>query len=261
MTKRKSWLYRMPPVPRAGYHEFITPENSDLEYLTYGRLWVGPQTNYELSTHDHEVALVCLRGKGVLHIANQRWEMANHDLAYIPRDFSYNVKNICDAPLDIAVLSAPSNIDALPALVRFRTVEKDPKLHRTVGYENCIREVFTCLGPQIKACRLLIGFTWARPGNWTSWPPHEHGGRQEEIYLYYQIPEPGFAIQLVYSDPAQMEFIDIVRQDDVAIVPRGYHPNVVIPRFEMRYLWVICGRQPLKDREYGIWTYQRGYER
>ena len=58
-----------------------------------------------------------------------------------------------------------------------------------------------------------------------------------------------------------MEFIDIVRQDDVAIVPRGYHPNVVIPRFEMRYLWVICGRQPLKDREYGIWTYQPGYER
>jgi 5-deoxy-D-glucuronate isomerase len=80
------------------------------------------------------------------------------------------------------------------------TVQKDSTLKFTTGRPGSVRQVSICLGKNIEAGRLLLGFTISDPGNWTSWPPHEHAEMLEEMYVYFDMPRPAYGIQLVYND-------------------------------------------------------------
>jgi hypothetical protein len=75
----------------------------------------------------------------------------------------------------------------------------------------------------------MAGVTFSEPGNWTSWPPHEHAVLAEEAYLYINMPAPAFGVQLVYTNPREPELATIVREGDVVLMPQGYHPNVASP--------------------------------
>jgi 5-deoxy-glucuronate isomerase len=84
--------------------------------------------------------------------------------------------------------------------VAAENVEGDEKLHFVVGADGARREISILLGSNIQAGRLIVGLTRSRPGNWTSWPPHEHAAMLEEIYVYvdmnmglrYEIMTPQF---------------------------------------------------------------------
>ena len=85
------------------------------------------------------------------------------------------------------------------------------------------------IGKNVQAGRIMAGVTFSEPGNWTSWPPHEHAAMLEEAYLYIDMPAPAFGIQLVYTNPREPELATIVREGDVVLMPQGYHPNVAAP--------------------------------
>ena len=59
------------------------------------------------------------------------------------------------------------------------------------------------LGKNVVAGRLMAGVTFSQPGNWTSWPPHEHAVLAEEAYLFIDMPRPAFGVQLVYVDDVE----------------------------------------------------------
>src|SRR5207253_1206240 len=68
-------------------------------------------------------------------------------------------------------------------------------------------------------------------GNWSSYPPHKHDTDDppRETYLeetyYHRLARPGgFAVQLVYTDDRSLNRAVQVRDGDVVLVPRGYHP-------------------------------------
>ena len=71
----------------------------------------------------------------------------------------------------------------------------------------------------------MAGVTFSDPGNWTSWPPHEHAAMLEEAYLYIDMPAPAFGVQLVYTNAAEPELATIVHEGDVVLMPQGYHPE------------------------------------
>ena len=71
----------------------------------------------------------------------------------------------------------------------------------------------------MEAGRILAGVTFSHPGNWTSWPPHEHAQMLEEAYLYIDMPAPAWGIQLVYTDPKAPELAVVVREGDVVLMP------------------------------------------
>ena len=56
------------------------------------------------------------------------------------------------------------------------------------------------IGKNVEAGRIMAGVTFSQPGNWTSWPPHEHAAMLEEAYLYVDMPKPAFGVQLVYTN-------------------------------------------------------------
>ncbi len=71
--------------------------------------------------------------------------------------------------------------------VRFATGE-----HETVN---------VLIGKNVDAGRLMAGVTFSAPGNWTSWPPHEHAALAEEAYVFIDMPPPAWGVQFVYTDP------------------------------------------------------------
>ena len=94
--------------------------------------------------------------------------------------------------------------------------------------------------------------TFSQPGNWTSWPPHEHAVLAEEAYLYIDMPSPGFGVQLVYTNTREPEVATIVREGDVVLMPAGYHPNVAAPGHPINFLWMMAANREDDDRQYGV---------
>ena len=117
-----------------------------------------------------------------------------------------------------------------------------------MGSEMCIRDS----GKNVRAGRIMAGVTFSAPGNWTSWPPHEHAAMLEEAYLYIDMPAPSFGIQLLYTNPREPELATIVREGDVVMMPQGYHPNVAAPGGSINFLWMMAAHTEVSDRQFGV---------
>jgi 5-deoxy-glucuronate isomerase len=102
----------------------------------------------------------------------------------------------------------------------------------------------------------MAGVTFSAPGNWTSWPPHEHAAMLEEAYLYIDMPAPSFGLQMVYTDAKEPELATIVREGDVVLMPQGYHPNVAAPGGSINFLWMMAAHRERDDRKYGVFNVQ-----
>ena len=74
----------------------------------------------------------------------------------------------------------------------------------------------------------------------------------EEAYLYFDMPAPSFGVQLVYTDPEEPELVVVVRDGDVVIMPRGFHPNVAAPGGSINFLWMMAARREGDDRQFGV---------
>ena len=59
-------------------------------------------------------------------------------------------------------------------VVRFAEVRQDPTLHFDAGGPTAKRDLNVLIGKNVEAGRIMAGVTFSEPGNWTSWPPHEH---------------------------------------------------------------------------------------
>jgi 5-deoxy-glucuronate isomerase len=122
------------------------------------------------------------------------------------------------------------------------------------------RELNVLIANNVQAGRLLAGFTFSDPGNWTSWPPHEHAKMLEEIYVYFDMPEPAYGLQLVYNDTDYPELVTPVRDGDAVLMPSGYHPNVSVPGHRIAFLWAMAAHRELEDRQFGVVNIQPGFQ-
>ena len=137
-------------------------------------------------------------------------------------------------------------------VVRFADVRKDPGLHFEAGGPSAKRDLNVLIGKNVQAGRIMAGVTFSQPGNWTSWPPHEHAAMLEEAYLYIDMPAPAFGVQLVYTNAREPELATIVREGDVVLMPQGYHPNVAAPGGAINFLWMMAANREDVDRQYGV---------
>jgi 5-deoxy-glucuronate isomerase len=66
------------------------------------------------------------------------------------------------------------------------------------------------------------------------------------------MPEPQFGIQLVHTNGDEPELVQIVREGDVVVMPKGYHPNVAAPGGSIKFLWMMTANREGVDREFGV---------
>jgi len=237
----------------------VTPENSSMRHLSYGRIILNRRKPSDsFSTGERETGLICLSGRASIKVNDTSLALEPYDSLYIPRDCSVDVRT--DATADVAEFSAPVT-DRYPLqLVKFAEMEKDPGLKYSTGGEGCTRQLHMLLAKNIEAGRLIAGFTVSEPGNWTSWPPHEHAAMLEELYVFFQMPAPAFAIQLVYNNPDYPELVTVVRDGDAVLMPSGFHPNVAVPGHRICFLWAMAAHREREDRQFGVVNVQRGFD-
>jgi 5-deoxy-glucuronate isomerase len=174
-------------------------------------------------------------------------------MVYVPPRASYEVM-AASPSLDLGLFSAPSRGAAPPALLAGPAVTA-----KKVGRDNWQRTVYSALAEDVPAERLLAGETLNPPGNWSSYPPHKHDRSNppqeavlEEIYFFRVKPAQGFGFIWTYTAPDDPEFstVFVVEDGDTVLLPKGYHPVVAAPGYELHYTWVLAG----EERRYGAWA-------
>ncbi len=242
-----------------GRTNWLAPGSAAVRHLHYGRIVLDAgDPPLRFSTGTHETGLVCLNGGAAVTAAAQPFELTRYDSLYIPRDTEVEIVP-GPAGCDFAEISAPVTGSYPIQLVKFEDVRKDPTLHFQAGNPGTSRDLNILLGKNVQAGRILAGVTFSEPGNWTSWPPHEHGATLEEAYLYIDMPAPAWGVQLVYTDPQQPELTVVVREGDCVVMPGGYHPNVAAPGGSIGFLWMMAAHREVADRQFGVVNVQPEY--
>ena len=229
----------------------VLPGTSSMKHLAYARIRLTEAgSKAAWNSGKAETGLICLSGEAEIQVGGQTFALRTYDALYIPRESEIIVGTKSNA--DIAEFSAPVSKGRPLQFVSFAAVQKDGSLSFTTGTAGQTRQVNVLIGKNVDAGRLLLGFTVSEPGNYTSWPPHEHAKMLEEMYVFFDMPKPAFGIQMVYTKPEEPEVVTIVREGDAVLIPEGYHPNVSVPNHRICFLWAMAAHEEEKDRQYGV---------
>jgi|SRR5579884_3210892 5-deoxy-glucuronate isomerase len=241
-----------------GRRIYVTPSNSTNRHLSYGRIILNASTPaVSFNNGVQETGLVCLSGRATVKTRGQQFNLEQYDSIYIPRASQIEVST--DSAVDFAEFSADVEKGYPLQVVRYAELEKDASLKFTTGRPGQQRHLNICIGKNVQAGRLLVGFTFSEPGNWTSWPPHEHAQMLEEMYVYFNMPAPAYGLQLVYNDTEYPELVVPVRDGDAVLMPSGYHPNVSVPGHSIGFLWAMAAHREEIDRQFGVVNVQPGF--
>ncbi|HEU5401945.1 MAG TPA: 5-deoxy-glucuronate isomerase [Terriglobales bacterium] len=245
----------------SGRHISVTPANSTNRHLCYGRIILDKRASQvAFSNADHETGFVVLSGSATIRVGPEKIELGRYDSIYIPRDSSIEIST--SGSVDIAEFSSDVANRYPLQVVRFADISKDPTQVFSAGVgTGAARHLHMCLAKNVEAGRLVVGFTWSEPGNWTSWPPHEHAAMLEEMYVYFDMPAPAFGLQLVYNDTEYPELVTPVRDGDAVLMPSGFHPNVSVPGHRICFLWAMAAHRELVDRQFGVVNVQPGFDK
>ena len=237
---------------RPGRTKAVEPGKTAARFLNYGRiiLETGGQP-LRVEAGGLETGLICLKGSATIAVEGATYPVVPYDALYVPRDAGFEIVAGRDG-CDLAEIAAPVERRYPVQFVRFADVQKDPGLHFAAGTDASRRELNILLGKNVEAGRIMAGVTFSQPGNWTSWPPHEHAVLAEEAYLYIDMPRPAFGVQLVYADDRNPELATIVREGDIVLMPQGYHPNVAAPGHPINFLWMMAATREFEDRRFGV---------
>jgi 5-deoxy-glucuronate isomerase len=122
------------------------------------------------------------------------------------------------------------------------------------GGDNASRQINRLLPPGSPCGKLVCVEVYTPSGNWSSFPAHKHDTRKldpftgklleadlEEIY-FYKVDQPqGFALQKIYNDDRSLNEIAEPRNNDVVLVPEGYHPVIAGHGYNVYYLNFLAG--------------------
>jgi len=222
-----------------------------MKLVSYGRIRLDKhEPRIRFSNDGQETGLICLSGTCVVDVGGESYAMKSDDALYVPKNYAIAIRT--ELGVDLLECCAPVDGQYPLQFVAAESVRANDKLHFVAGRDGARREINILLGNNIQAGRLIVGVTRSLPGNWTSWPPHEHAAMLEEIYVYVEMPSPAFGLQLVYTDAISPAEVEVVREGDAVLLPAGYHPNVSIPGSTLNFVWIMAAHREVVDRKWGV---------
>jgi 5-deoxy-glucuronate isomerase len=237
---------------KKGRTRSVAPGITAARYLHYGRIILDPgDAPVAFASGEMEIGFICMNGGATIRVDGSPHHLTKYDALYVPREAAVEVA-AGDGGCDVAEIAAPVAKRHPVQFVSFAEIRQNPGLHFETGAPGAKRDLNVLIGKNVEAGRLMAGVTFSAPGNWTSWPPHEHAAMLEEAYLYVDMPAPTFGVQLVYSDTREPELVTVVREGDVVLMPAGYHPNVAIPGGAVNFVWMMAAHREDDDRQYGV---------
>jgi 5-deoxy-glucuronate isomerase len=234
----------------------VTSKEAGWEYLSAEVRRLPMDAIWEDSTEDCEAVLVILGGRCSVTSNHGCWPEIGrrpHVFAgmpyalYLPRGTEFQLRALSD-PLEVAYCWVPTDEDHPARLVTPSDVTIEIR-----GGSNATRQINSILPPGFDCHRIVCVEVYTPGGNWSSYPPHKHDVHREddkgnlleadleEIY-YYKIAKPnGFAIQRVYNDDRSLDETLSVHDNDIVLVPEGYHPVSAAFGYDCYYLNFLAG--------------------
>lgn len=234
----------------------VTPAIAQWEHLSAELRQLAPGARVKLETGDNEAVVVILGG--TVDVTSNRGEWKNvgtratvfdgkPSALYLPRQTSFEVH----APRGAAEFAwawAKASVDHAPRLVTPK--ESSVELR---GGGTASRQINSIVPPGFPCERLVAVEVFTPSGNWSSYPGHKHDEHKvgadgrvaeadlEEIYLYKFRTAQGWAFQRVYTDDRRLDAAVIAHQNDMVLVPFGYHPVSAPVGHDVYYLNFLAG--------------------
>ena len=211
------------------------------------RVRLEPGAAAQVRIPGEEAVMVVQRGRATLSIADRTWDAARDDVfterataLYLPPDAALDIHAVTS--FEAVIFSTPAPPGGNAVLVGPNDVQVNAR-----GRANYAREVHNIFVDDPHVRRLMVGETFNPPGNWSSFPPHKHDGRDgepclEEVYYYRVDPPQGFGQQMLYTNDGEC-VTHSVRDGDTVLLPYGYHPVSSPPGYRLYYLWGMAGEQ------------------
>ncbi len=241
----------------------VTPAMAGWEYINFQVRKLSAGKSWSFETGAHELAIVVLSGTidvqssvGTWTGIGKRSNVFEGPAAslYLSINTSLTVTSQGNAEFAVAWVKAEEKFE--PMLVSPDAVNVEIR-----GGDNVTRQINDILPPGSACQRLVICEVYTPSGGWSSYPPHKHDVHREdadgnvieadleEVY-YYKINKPeGYAYQRVYTDEHSplhqaghpIDALMMARNDDMVLVPEGYHPVVSPPGYITYYLNILAG--------------------
>lgn len=240
------------PSTGSGEVVCVTQERAGWQTISLRMIRLKKGGTHVISQPDEELALVMLGGQADIRAGGQHWEQlgqrANvfagmpHTL-YLPAGTAKVEITGSTETCEVAVCGARADRKFPAAVIDPSSVEVEIR-----GGGNATRQINHIIKPDFAADRLLVVEVYTPSGNWSSYPPHKHDVHNppgevdlDEIY-FFKISQPeGFAIQRIYTRDGRRNETVTVRDNEVLLIPDGYHPVVAAHGYDCYYLNVLAG--------------------
>ncbi len=241
----------------------VTPRNAGWDTINFQARRLGKGKRWSFSTGEYELAIIVLGGMLSVESNQGSWKGLGKRQSvfdglpyalYLPIHTDFTI--IAETDCEYAVAWAATDQHFPPRLVTPTDVGIEIR-----GGDNATRQINSMLPPGFPCARLVVVEVYTPGGNWSSYPPHKHDIHKaapdgkileadlDEIY-YYKIDRPeGYAFQRVYTDPESplhqagypVDAAVMPRNNDVVLIPEGYHPVSSPPGYTTYYLNVLVG--------------------
>jgi len=241
---------------KEGIYQEILAEDAGWEFLNFnarilkkGQVWKG-------FTGENEYGIILLSGDYSVKTDQGNWKTRNgrkhvfdgiaHTL-YLSRNTEFELIAESEV-LDIALGWCETTEDH-PAQFK----EPTKSVIEIRGGDNATRQINSLIEPGFDCQRLVSVEVYTPSGNWSSFPAHKHDerildndgnlieARLEETYFYKTNKPQGYAIQQIYTSDRSLDEIAVARNNDVVMVPKGYHPVVAGHGYNIYYLNFLTG--------------------
>lgn len=206
-------------------------------------------------TKENELALVVLGGRCSVRSNKGNWlnigRRANvfegmPYALYLPRHCEFELAPLTDN-LEVAAAWTKTDEDH-PA----QLITPDQSKIEIRGGGNATRQINSIIPPGFDCQRLVCVEVYTPGGNWSSYPPHKHDVHKEEqgelieadleeIYFYKFNRKGAFACQRVYTDDRSLDESVVATNNDVVLIPEGYHPVSAAYGYDCYYLNFLAG--------------------
>lgn len=256
MNRDKKYPLLLKPKSGFGIYQEVSAKDADWQYLNFNARLMKQNEVWKGYTGDQEYGIILLSGNYSVKTDKGNWKTVNgrdsvfsgiaHTL-YLSRHTEFEIKAESEV-LDIACGWCEADED-YPA--RFKT--PDEAAIEIRGGDNATRQINSLIEPGFGCQRLVSVEVYTPSGNWSSFPAHKHDerivdesgtvkeARLEETYFYKTDKPQGYAIQQIYSQDRRLDELAVARNNDLVMIPSGYHPVVAGHGYNIYYLNFLTG--------------------
>jgi 5-deoxy-glucuronate isomerase len=240
-------------------YQHLTKDDAGWEFLNFGARRMKKGEIWEHNNGDNEMLIVLLGGAFKIETENGSWvtEKSRRDVfsglphaVYLPRNKKFTIS----VPSDLADIAYGWCETDQDHSIQYIDPEKVNGYGIEIrGGDNATRQINGIMPPGSDCHRLVCVEVYTPSGNWSSFPAHKHDERRldvnnsllearlEETY-FYKIDKPqGYAIQQIYTRDRSLDEIAVARNNDIVMVPKGYHPVAAGHGYNVYYLNFLTG--------------------